>query len=253
MDIDLEKAKKEFIKYTENYDLNNDRLRGKQLHSLRVMDISEQIAENLGLSQEEIKIATLIGLLHDIARFEQYTKYQTFRDIDSIDHGDFGEEILDREIRKYIETNKFDEIIKKAVRNHNKYKIQDGLTEKEKMFAQIVRDADKIDIFYEAVEFFWKDREYKVEESTISEETVEQFRLLEQIQTKKDRKIENPVNDVIKIIAFIFDLNYKPSFEILRKNDYINKVLNRYNFKDEYTKNSIEEIRKIANKYVENH
>ena len=45
----------------------------------------------------------LIGLLHDIARFEQYTKYKTFRDSISIDHGDLGVEILfeEKEIEKY--------------------------------------------------------------------------------------------------------------------------------------------------------
>ena len=88
MDINMENAKEEFIKYTENYDLTDENLDGKQKHSLRVMQISEEIARDLKLNQEEIKLAALIGLLHDIARFEQYTKYKTFRDLDSIDHGD---------------------------------------------------------------------------------------------------------------------------------------------------------------------
>ena len=76
--IDLEKCKDEFLKYTEKYDLNNDNLKRKQLHSLRVMQKSRIIAKSLKLSEEEIQIATLIGLLHDIGRFEQYTKYNTF-------------------------------------------------------------------------------------------------------------------------------------------------------------------------------
>ena len=76
--IDLEKCKDEFLKYTEKYDLNNDNLKRRQLHSLRVMKKSRIIAQSLKLSEEEIQIATLIGLLHDIGRFEQYTKYNTF-------------------------------------------------------------------------------------------------------------------------------------------------------------------------------
>ena len=39
-------------------------------------------------SAKEIELAGLIGLLHDIARFEQFTKYQTFNDRLSFDHGD---------------------------------------------------------------------------------------------------------------------------------------------------------------------
>lgn len=164
MHINLEQAKEEFIKYTEKYDLKNENIERKQLHSLRVMEISRQIAEGLELSQEEIELATLIGLLHDIARFEQYTKYNTFRDLESIDHGDLGAEILKNEIRKYIENKEFDKIIIKAVKNHNKFKIEDGLTTKEELFSKIIRDADKIDIFYESVEIFRKGKEQEVEE-----------------------------------------------------------------------------------------
>lgn len=36
-----------------------------------------------------------------------------------------------------------------AIKNHNKYKIEDGLTSKEEFFAKLIRDADKIDILYE--------------------------------------------------------------------------------------------------------
>ena len=95
------------------------------------MEISKEIAQGLRLTLEEIDIATLIGLLHDIARFEQYTQYHTFKDAQSIDHGDLGVEILNKDIRKYIETDKYDETIKLAVKNHNKYKIQEGLTQKQ--------------------------------------------------------------------------------------------------------------------------
>ena len=38
-------------------------------------------------------------------RFEQYKKYETFKDLESIDHGDLGAEILENDIRKYIETD----------------------------------------------------------------------------------------------------------------------------------------------------
>ena len=60
MDINMENAKEEFIKYTENYDLTDENLDGKQKHSLRVMQISEEIARDLKLNQEEIKLAALI-------------------------------------------------------------------------------------------------------------------------------------------------------------------------------------------------
>ena len=137
--MDIEKAQKEFIKYTEKYDLSDVNIKRKQEHSIRVMKISKRIAEGMKLAQEEIDIATLIGLLHDIARFEQYTKYHTFKDAESIDHGDLGAEILKKDIKKYIETDEYDELIQLAVKNHNKYKIQEGLTQTQEMFAKIIR------------------------------------------------------------------------------------------------------------------
>ena len=46
-------------------------------------------------------------------------------------------------------------------------------------------------------------------------------------------------------------MNFKPSFEILKKENYINRILDRFNVKDEKTKIELEEIRKISNKYIE--
>ena len=247
MEINLEKAKEEFIEYTENYDLQNYHIKGKQEHSLRVMQISKRIAEGLNLSQDEIELAALIGLLHDIARFEQYTQYATYKDWESFDHGDIGADILKKDIRKYIKTDKYDEIIIKAVKNHNKFEIENGLTEKELIQAQIIRDADKIDILCQAVTRFWNGKEQLVENSKVSQDVVDQIRNYTLVKRKKE---ETPVENVISVIGFIFDINFKISLQAIKQEDCINKILDRYNFKDEYTKQSIEEVRKVANEYI---
>ena len=246
--MNLEKSKQEFIKYTENYNLDIENIKAKQTHSLRVMEISKQIAQGMGLSKEEIEIATLIGLLHDIARFEQYTQYGTYKDLASFDHGDFGAEILYKDLRKYIETNEYDEIIIKAVKNHNKFKIEEGLTEKEILFSKIIRDADKIDIFYQGVVRFWKGKEQEVNNSIISQDVIEQIQNCSQTKRKLD---ETPIDNIMRVVAFIFDLNFKSSFKILKEEDYINKILNRYDLKDEYTRKTVQEIRIIANRYID--
>ena len=159
-----------------------------------------------------------------------------------------GAEILQEDIRKYVEINQYDETIIKAIKNHNKFKIEEGLTEKEKLFAKIIRDADKIDILYESVEIFWKEKEQQVEESIISVNVVKQFQNLIQV---KNAENFTPIDDIIRKLAFIFDINFKSSFELLGETDYINKILDRYSMKDEYTKQKIEEIRNIANEYIQ--
>lgn len=250
MKIDLEKAKNEFFKYVENYDLEDENLKRKKFHSLRVMEISNKIANSLKLSQEEIELATLIGLLHDIARFEQYKRYNTFNDLQSIDHGDLGAHILDNDLRKYIETDEYDNIIKRATKNHNKYKIEEGLNSKEEIFTKIIRDADKIDIFFEAYTQFWSGKEKEIEESKISDEVLNEFKSCTTIKRRKNSNYKDSINNVISIIAFIFDIYFEISFQILKEEDYINKILSKYDFKDEKTKNAVEEIRSIVNEYI---
>lgn len=248
--IDIEKAIKEFIKYTENYDLKVEAIERKQKHSLRVMELSTKIATELKLSQEEIELATLIGLLHDIARFEQYTQYKTYRDVDSFDHGDYGVKILNKDIRNYIDTDKYDKIIKCAVKNHNKYKIENGLNEKEELFCKIVRDADKLDILYEILEIFWKEDKDKpnVEYSKISDEAMKQILNRKLIKRKKGD------DDLVKLlctVAFVFDINFETSLTIIKQENYINRMLDSFEFKDENTKKQIELIKENVNEYID--
>ena len=127
--IDLLNAKKEFKKYMGNYDLVNSEIERKVGHSYRVAEISGEIARSLNLTDEEIELATLIGLLHDIGRFEQQTRYGTYDDTYSIDHGKLGVEILEENnyVRNYIKDDKYDNIIKTSIYNHNKYDIENTL------------------------------------------------------------------------------------------------------------------------------
>ena len=175
--IDLEKCKDEFLKYTEKYDLNNDNLKRRQLHSLRVMKKSRIIAQSLKLSEEEIQIATLIGLLHDIGRFEQYTKYNTFSDHNSIDHANLGVDILQENnyIKNYIEDENWINIILTAIKNHNKYKMENGLNKKKELFCKIIRDADKADIMYEGANVFWNTESEKsdLENAKVKQEEID--------------------------------------------------------------------------------
>lgn len=248
--IDIEKAKEAFIKYTENYDLKIKAIERKQKHSLRVMELATKIATELKLSQEEIKIATLTGLLHDIARFEQYTQYKTYRDANSFDHGDYGVKILNKDIRNYIDTDEYDKIIKCAVKNHNKYKIEDGLTEKERLFCKIVRDADKLDIFFEAETMFWKDDidRINVEKCAITDEIMEPILNKETIKIKKG---DNELVRLLSMIAFVFDINFKPSLSIIKNKKYIDSILNRFEFKDANTEKQIEVIKENVNNYID--
>lgn len=250
--MNLEKAKKEFEIFVKQYDLKHPKIQRKLGHSYRVMKNAGKIAESLNLCNEEIEIARLIGLLHDIGHFETIKIKDILKENKKIDHGDLGVEILkkDKYIRKYIEEDKYDNIILKAIKNHNKFKIEEGLTEKELLFAKIIRDADKLDIFYEGAEMFWTTSEEieDVNNSKVSEKILEAFRnniLIDRqgVITKAD--------GILNFIGFIFDIKFKYDFEVLKKEDYINRILNKFEFKNEITASKMIEARKIANEYIE--
>ena len=92
----LEKVKEAFDKYTNNYDMTNKNIRLKYEHSYAVMDLMGELAFRLNLDKEKIELAKIIGLLHDIGRFEQLKEYNSFSD-DNIDHGDYGADYLNKE------------------------------------------------------------------------------------------------------------------------------------------------------------
>ena len=92
MKINREKALAAFQKYTDRYDSSRDMIRLKIEHTYRVCGLCQQIARSLDLPEEEVDIAWLTGLLHDVGRFEQQRVYGTFTDADSIDHAKYGAE-----------------------------------------------------------------------------------------------------------------------------------------------------------------
>ena len=177
--IDIIKAKKAFAEYVKNYDIENDKIRLKVEHIERVSQTAKKLATKLELEDEDIKLAELIGLLHDIGRFEQLKQYNTFVDRNSINHGEFGVHVLfnkkDGIIRNFIEDKQYDDIIKKAILNHNKdvIDIPKDLTPRELLHTKVIRDSDKIDILnlltFEKKETAWEKAD--LSDDIISDET----------------------------------------------------------------------------------
>ena len=212
------------------------------------------IAESLKLSEEEIKLAELLGIFHDLGRFEQVRIADTFSDRDSkINHAEQSVKVLfeDGLIRKFIEDDKYDDLIKKAVYNHNRADIETGLTEKELLFAKIIRDADKLDIFYStSFEEFTALCWYKdFDQEEIGELEIEDIR---------NRRLVNYANiknnaDMITIFyGYIFDLNFEVSLKIVAEHNYLEQFTKRIkeNFKSEKIHKQADEILEICKEFI---
>ncbi len=251
--IDIENCKNEFLKYTKGFNLQNEGIKRKQLHSLRVMEESKKVAEALKLSKEDEKLAELIGLLHDIGRFEQYNRGNTYLNEMLLDHANLGVEVLvkDDYIKKYTNNENYISIILTAIKNHNKFKIEEDLNEEELLFAKLIRDADKLDILYEGTQIYWNTQREKesVENSKISVKIEQQFKAERPVK-KYGNERNDTVDGLLILLSYIYDINFKETLRIINKEDYVNKILNRFEFKDDKTKEQIENLRKILLRYI---
>ena len=152
MKLDRDKAGKAFRNYVAQYNAQDEKVKLKIDHTYRVAALCEQIAQSIYLSSDDVDIAWFSGLLHDVGRFEQLRRFGTFNDAQSIDHAMYGAEILfDQEkIWDYIDREAITEdellFLRKVISCHSAYRVPQDYTDREKQFADILRDADKIDI-----------------------------------------------------------------------------------------------------------
>ena len=253
--IDIEKAKKEFDDYVEKIETKHIRVQTKVGHMKRVANNCKKIAIDLQLNQDEINLAELIGLLHDIGRFEEYKKFTP--DIKSeknykFDHGQAGVEVLkkDNYIRKYVKENEFDEIIYKAIYEHNKYALPQNLSKKEELFCKIVKDADKLDLIYEGAYIYWEEPERikLVEEGELSSKMLEEF-FQHRLANIKNKTSET--DQILRFTSFVYDLNFAYSFRVLKENDNVSKMIDKFNYQKDKTKNDMLKVKKEANDYIQ--
>ena len=228
MNIDRRKVREQFASYTRNYDPEDSKIALKIAHTYRVAENCEIIARSIGLSDEGVEFAWLSGMLHDIGRFEQVKRYNTFIDSESVDHAEFGADLLfvdEHIILNYCDDRSFDEMMETVIRQHNKYRIDEAVAGETLMFCNILRDADKVDILRVNVETPMEEI-YNVSEdellsSGVSEKVMDQVR--EHHAVKRD-VMDSPAEHLIGHIALAFELVYPKSWEIAKAQGYIYKM-----------------------------
>ena len=217
-----------FDEYVSNYDTQDPDINYKYYHSYRVMNNMELLATKMNFQEKDLNLAKVIGLLHDIGRFEQDKLYNSFKD-DKMDHGDYGAKVLqETNILNRTNIDKEDyEVVYKAIKNHNKFKIESNLTERELLFSKLIRDADKLDILYVlGNESF---NRFNQDDKPISKSLEETF-YSHKVANKDDIK---SLNDVILLyFCYIYDIDFKETYQIISKEKYYDKIYERINRKD---------------------
>ncbi len=134
-------------------------IRLKQLHTQKVCEEIEYLCTALGLDESDHLLAGAVALLHDVGRFEQYRRHQTFMDARSENHCFLALEIIKAQgVLDDFEASERD-VILTAVRHHGARVLPDGLPERTALFCRLIRDADKIDIFRVVLDNYrrWKE------------------------------------------------------------------------------------------------
>ena len=182
MIIDEQKVKQRFAEFIKDYNPDDPKVALKIAHTYRVAELCKQIAASIDMSEADQQLAWLLGMLHDVGRFEQVRIYHTFIDRDSVDHAELGADFLfkgDRLIEEFIDSREYDYLIEIAIRSHNKFRIEYLLDGRTECFCHLLRDADKLDImrvnYEEPIEGIFETTEELLKKESISPEAMEQI------------------------------------------------------------------------------
>ena len=253
MRIDRNKVKNAFDTYVSNYDKSDVKILLKVEHTDRVAGLCEQIAESLALSGEDTDLAWLLGMLHDVGRFEQLRRFNTFTDAVSVNHAALSADILFREgrIRDYVIDPGEDALMEKAIRLHNVYALPKSISERECMFCSILRDADKIDILKVNCDIpmaeIYDEPEEAFYEDDISDAVLEDalaFRNVNREHTKTS------IDHLVGHISLAFGLVYPESIRLARRQGYLEQMLN-FESRNPQTCVRMKKIREAVHLYLD--
>lgn len=249
MQLNRDKVCNAFKKYMDRYDMSDPKIRLKTVHTYHVAENADEIAESLGLSRNDRNIAWLLGMLHDIGRFEQIRRYQTFNDARSVAHAHLSCEVLFPEyyevdsstirempngsfgnIRDFVDelSEEESDLIRTAIWEHSSYRIPTDLSSRQKTFCDIIRDADEVDIFRVNVEepmaeIYHADAD-EMANSTTSDIVIQAIR--DHTCVKRDPSVKMTYADhILSHACMAFELVYPASREITRRQGFLKKMI----------------------------
>lgn len=245
MKINREEIKRVFREYTSAYDVTDEKVKLKIGHTYRVAELCEEIVKaemqlpDGPVTAADADLAWLLGMLHDVGRFEQLRRHNTFIDAESVDHAALGAEILfgggpertgagktGEHIRDYVASDCEDALIETAIRVHSAYRIPEDLPERTKIFCHVLRDADKIDILRVNVESpleeIYNTTTEELRNSAVSDAVMKSF--YEHHAVLRNIK-QTPTDYIVSHIALVYELVYEKSLRIVKEQGYLEKLL----------------------------
>ena len=230
---DLVALKEWFAAYcTSYYSLSAEDNRNmllKEEHTHCVCDNMELLTASLGLDDEDHTLAICIALFHDVGRFEQYRRFKTFKDSDSINHAVLGAQVLAERGVLGALSQEERTIVLRAVTLHNVFIVPPGLDERLSLHVRLIRDADKLDIWRIFIDYYGKPEAERASAvglgfpdlpfcsaEVLREVSAGRMVNLSLLKTLNDFKLLQ--------MSWVFDLNFPVSFKLLMERDYIRQL-----------------------------
>lgn len=202
----------------------------KRHHSMRVLENCRVIVASLSLPPDLHRALLLAALYHDVGRFYQYSRYRTFADIKSENHGTLGCRILNQENPLRSEPISIQKIVKGAVVLHNRLNLPTGLSEDLRTAAFVVRDSDKLDIVTVMLNFFVSPSQensvvslHAENEPTKWSQSILDALLERRVSFYNDIRYQNDFK--ILICSWVFDLNFAKSRRMMQENGALEKIM----------------------------
>ncbi len=189
----------------------------KEAHTGRVQKIIRELAIHLGLTEEDVALAEIMGLLHDVGRFRQFTVYRTFKDHLSEDHATAGLKLME-EHRLLDGLLPWEQsLVRFAVEWHNKKAIGSAPDACHLGYAKMLRDADKLDIYHVLEPFLPSE-----DGSGVSPNFIEKF--VEGVQcdytmvgTEDDKKLVR--------LMWAYDIYFSWTLQRIEERGYLEKLI----------------------------
>ena len=231
---DYERFKSFFMSRMQTYSAEEEIIREnlelKFKHTKMVCENTVQITEHLKLKETEQLLALTIALFHDLGRFEQFIKYRTFVDRNSVDHALLGKKILEEsEILQGL-SNTEQEIILQSVFLHNKFSLSLDLGEEQRLQLKIIRDADKWDIFRVFAEYFsaTNGRKNSAIEGDLPETEGYNSQILNDILEGRNTSsefVQNLTDSRMYRLSWLYDLNFSFTKKRIRESGYVESMI----------------------------
>jgi hypothetical protein len=252
---DLVFFKNWFVKYVQSYYLPNTEdqrnIYLKEEHTFKVCGNILEIIKGLNRSKEETMLAEVIALFHDVGRFPQYAKYKTFRDRYSVNHGYLGAQTLLKEnVLKNLSENE-QKLIVKGVRFHNAFSIPKKEKEDIVFFIKLIRDADKLDIWRVFIDYYDSPEQERASAAGLglpdtSGYSKDVLSYIFRKEVASQSKLKSLNDFKLMHLTWIYDLNFKTSYRLLSKRNYIDRIISCLPMDEE-----IKRVSLVLKEYVE--